>query len=164
MEEFERMRKVVDPSILQVILLDELCGRLEEQSEKLGAFITFMGPMTRMFKAEWRYQYKTVPAGRSDTVFKLENPQPDLLMGIITQVANDWYPNTYLDWLIDYSPKRVEYKIAEIENPKGYERGIPFEREVRWIAYNNDVSDHVFGVLCDGFFISKKLYQKIVSI
>jgi hypothetical protein len=96
-------------------------------------------------------------------VFKLENPQPELLVGIITQVANDWYPNTSLEWFIDYHPRTVEYVIGEINNPKEYTRGIPFHSKIEWVAYNNDISDHVFGVLCDGFFIEKSYYARIVG-
>lgn len=164
--EFESMRKTVDPQVLMTVLLDEVCGRLEEVSRKLdkiGAFATFMGPMTQMFKRSLQYQFATIAAGGSGRVYYLENPQPDLLVGIITEVANDWYPHTHLEWFTDYLPKRVDYVIADVEHPKEYERGIPFHREVEWIAHNEDVADHVFGVLCDGFFLSRKFYEKIVS-
>jgi len=166
-EEFNQLLKV-KPDVLQTLLLFKMYKKLD----KLSAFVTFMGPMTHRFKRELQFQCKTVPAGKSATVFKLENPQPELLVGIITQVANDWYPRTFLEWFIDHEPKRVEYVIAEIENPKEYERGIPFHQEIRWVAHNNDWTatetydpavGWTFGVLCDGFFIDKKLYKKIVA-
>lgn len=163
LEEFQKLRKTVDPLVLQTILLDELCGRLEDLTEKLNAYIAFIGPTTRTFKPELKYQYKTVKAGQHDTVFKLENPQPELLVGIINQVANDWYPNTSLEWFIDYYPRKIEYVIGEINSPKEYARGIPFHSKIEWVAYNNDISDHVFGVLCDGFFIEKSYYAWIVG-
>jgi hypothetical protein len=163
LEELRRERKTVDPLVLQTILLDEVCGRLEEITEKLGAYISFLGPMTETFEPESKYQYKTVKAGKQDTVYELVNPKPELLVGIITQVANDWYPNTKLVWLIDYHPREVEYVIGEINNPKEYARGIPFHHKVEWVAYNNDTADHVFGVLCDGFYINKKLYGIITG-
>jgi hypothetical protein len=162
-EELGRQRKTVNPQVLQTILLDEICGKLEDLLEKLSAYIAFMGPMTQTFPAELKYQYKTVKAGGHDTVFKLENPQPELLVGVVTQVANDWYPNTYLEWFTDYKPRRVEYVVGEINNPKEYARGIPFHAKIEWVAWNNDTSDHVFGVLCDGFFVNKKLYNIITG-
>lgn len=155
-----------DDSALQIMYLDEIAGRLAELTEKMGkinAWETFKGPMTRMFPRDQQYQYATVAAGRNATVYYLRNPQPDLLVGIITQVANDWFANTYLDWHIDYLPKTVRYTIANIENPKEYDPGIPFHEEIKWVAYNDDVEEHTFGVLCDGFFIKKELFDKIVK-
>lgn len=166
LEELSQLRKTVDPEVLVTVLLDEVCGRLEEVTKKLdkiGAFVTFMGPMTRMFKRGLQYQYATVEAGGHKRVYYLENPQPELLVGVITEVANDWYAHTHLEWVIDYLPKRVDYVIADVEHPKEYERGIPFDKQVEWIAYNDDVGDHAFGVLMDGFFIDRNTYSKIIG-
>jgi len=155
--------KRVDPSF---ILLDEMCGRLEEVTDKLDklvAFNRFYGPMTRIFKKDLQYQYATISAGGSGRIWYMVNPQPDALIGIIVQVGNSWFENTHLDWLIDGEPKKVEYVIGQIDNPKEYLRGIPFERDVEWVAYNSDDVAHTFEVLCDGFFVPKSLYQKIVG-
>lgn len=157
----------VDPSVLQIVLLDELCGRIEDLGTKLDslkAYSTFKGPMPRMFKRDLQYQHATIPAGSSGQVYYLKNPQPDILVGIITQVANDWFPDTFLEWFIDYYPKKVEYVIGQIDAPKHYERGIPFEYEVKWTATNNDDEDHTFGVLVDGYFMSRDHYIKIVGV
>jgi hypothetical protein len=155
-------KKGVDPQILQIIYLDELCGRIEELTENLKAYNRFKGPMTRPFKRSLQYQYATIPAGGHGRVYYLKNPQPDLLMGVITQVGNSWFSNTYLEWFVDYDPKKVEYVVGEIHNPKEYEQGIPFEYEVEWLAWNQDSADHTFEVLCDGFFLPKEVYNKIV--
>lgn len=166
LEEIKATSKVIDPTVLQTILLDEMCGRLEEHGDKLdkiGAWITFMGPMTRMFKREQQYQFKTVEAGGSDTVYKLHNPERGVMVGIITQVANDWYPGTFLEWYIDHKLKKVDYIIAQIDVPKEYERGIPFFEEIEWVAHNESDEDRTFGVVCDGFFIDKKIYKSITS-
>ena len=151
---------------MQIILLDEMCGRLEELSEKLDkgrAFTTLKGPMTRMFRRDQQYQFATIPAGSSGRVFYLENPQPDLLVGIVKEVANSWFANTYLDWYTDYTPKTVQYVIGDVHAPKEFEEGIPFHKKVEWIAYNNDTASHVFEVLCDGFFLPKELYNEVVE-
>jgi len=148
------------------MLLDEVCGRLEELGEKLdrlAAFNTSSGPMTRMFKRDLQYQCATIPAGGSGRVYYLTNPQPDLLMGIIIQVANSYFDDCYFEWFVDHLPKKVEYQIGEIHNPKHYKPGIPFEREIEWIAYNNSDTEHVFEVICDGHFIAKEIYNLIVD-
>ena len=161
------VKKGVDPTIAQIILLDEVSGRLEELNEKLDkmvAFNQYKGPMIRMFRRDQQYQFATVPAGQSRRIYYLHNPQPDLLVGIIKQVANDWHANTFLEWYTDYEPKRVEYIIGQIDAPKEYEEGIPFRHEVEWIAYNNDTEEHTFGVLCDGYFIARESYLKITGV
>lgn len=151
----------------EFIYLDEIAGRLEEIGEKLDRLLAFsavqMSPMLRMFRRDQQYQFATVGAGQSGQVYLLENPQPELFVGIISQVGNTWFPHTFLEWSIDEIPKRVEYQIAPINNPKEYEKGIPFDWRVIWTAYNEDTVAHVFEVLCDGYFIERKLYRKILG-
>ena len=157
------VEKRVDPTF---ILMDEMCGRLEEITErldKLVSFNKFYGPMTRMFKRELQYQSATIAAGGSGRVWYMVNPQPEILVGIITQVGHDWYADTYLEWFIDYDPRRIDYQIAPYNAPKHYERGIPFFKEVEWIAYNNSDDPATFGILTDGFFIPREVYERIVT-
>lgn len=159
-------KKGVDPQVIQVILMEEQLERLEEQSKQLDRMISyneFRGPMERIFPRERIYQYQTIQPNTNGQVFILRNPQPDLLVGIITQVANNWYPQTHLEWITDYESKRVEHIIGQIDAPKHYERGLPFRHEVEWIAYNEDTVSHVFEVLCDGFFIRKEVFDKVVG-
>lgn len=160
-------KKGIDPQILEIIMLDELNGRIEELNQNLKAQNKYHGPMTRLFKRGLQYQFATIQAGQLGRVYYLKNLQPDLRMGIITEVGNSWFPNTYLEWKIDYYPKRVEYVIGDVHAPKEFERGIPFEYEIEWIAVNNDVgpppTPHVFEVLCDGFFVPKEIYEKIIK-
>ena len=161
------IKKGVDPTIAQIILLDEISGRLEEQNEKLDKVVAFnrsKGPMIRMFRRDQQYQFATIQPGQSSRVYLLQNPQPDLLVGIIKEVANDWYPHTFLEWYTDYSPKKIEYVIGQVDAPKEYEEGIPFQHEVKWIAYNNDTVAHTFGVLCDGYFIDRETFLKTTGI
>lgn len=146
-------------------MLDEVCGRLEEIGEKLDkvtAFNVSKGPMTRMFKRDLQYQYATISAGSYARIYYLSNPHPDNWIGIITQVGNSFFENTYMEWFVDYLPKKVEYQIAEIHNPKHFERGIPFEYEIEWKGFNNSDEDHVFEVLCDGFFVHRDVYEKLI--
>ena len=163
LDEFKK--KGVDPAVMQIVLLDEMCGRLEELGSKLDdmkSYNTHKGPMPRMFKRELQYQYATIQPGATGQIYYLTNPQPDILIGIITQVANDWFPDTFLEWFTDYYPKKVEYIIGRVFDPKHYERGIPFEHEVKWTATNNDTEEHTFGILCDGYFMDKEHYLAII--
>lgn len=157
-EEFDDFLRV-KPDVMQTMLLFKIYKKLD----KLTAFDSFMGPMSRRFKEEQQYQFATIQANAHGRVWYMRNPQPELLVGIITQVANSWFPNTHLEWLIDYEPKRVEYIIGVVNAPKHFDRGIPFFDEVQWIAWNDDTVNHVFQVLCDGFFIEKKLYNKVTG-
>lgn len=150
----------IDPQVLQIIYLDELCGRIEELTDVISASNVADGPTTRPFQ---QYQYATIVAGSSGRVFYLRNPDPNSLVGIITQVANSWFPLTYLEWRIDYKlpTQRIEYVMGDVENPTPFK--MPFIYEVEWLAYNNAGIDHVFEVSCNGFFIKRDLYSKIVG-
>lgn len=162
-EELEQFLKV-DPKVVQALLQFKTYKELKKLGDKVGAFVSFMGPMTRMFKRELQYQYKTIAAGKSGTVWFMKNPQPQLLVGIITQVGNSWYSGTYLEWFIDHYPKKIEYVIGDVDDPKHFERGIPFHKQVKWVAYNEDDVEHTFEVLCDGFWMSKKVFNHIVGV
>lgn len=163
-EEVDQLIRV-KPDVLQAMLLYKIYKKLDklDKLDTLAAWATFMGPMTRMFKREQQYQFATVPAGQHRRVWYMVNPQPDLLVGIIVQVANSWHPNTFLEWFVDYKPKRVDYVIGSVDHPKHFDRGIPFYNEVEWTAQNDDTVSHTFEVLCDGFFIPKELFNKIVG-
>ena len=148
------------------IQLDEVNGRLAEVSKQLTrliAFNSFYGPMQRRFKRKQVYQYVTVTANSSGQVYIIKNPQPETLIGVITEVGNNWFEDTYLEWMIDYSPRKIEYVIGDVDNPHVYNRGIPFVNEVSWTAYNNSGVSHVFEVLCDGFFIENTKYDAVVG-
>jgi hypothetical protein len=160
------VKKGIDPQIMQIILLDELNGRLEEQSnlqreanDRARAISTLNAPPKRPFPPQFIYQYKTLRAGESGQIYLLRNPQPDLLVGIITRMANLRYQNTILEQFIDYNPKRIEYVTAEIHNPTKV--NIPFHEQVEWIAHNLDVKTHPFEVFCDGYFIPLKDYNNL---
>jgi hypothetical protein len=164
--------------ILDIVFLDRISKKLDVLNakmsllndqqkailERLDMLLRVSAPPLYRFPPGQRYQYKVVKAGQSDIVFKLDIP-PDKV-GIITEVANSWYPNTYLLWSIDGAGKteKVERVIASIDNPKTYEKGIVAFVKIEWEAYNNDTTDHVFEVLLDGYFIDQKIYKKIAGI
>lgn len=160
------IKKGIDPQIIQIILMDELNGRMEEltsvqreSNTRAKAVSTLNAPVKRPFPPHLHYQYKTLQSGESSRIFYLRNPQPDLIVGIITKLANLRYQNTILEQFVDYEPKQLDYVTAEIHNPATV--NIPFHKEVEFIAHNNDVKSHTFEVLCDGHFIPLTDYNNL---
>jgi histidinol dehydrogenase len=158
--------KILDVVFLDQIAkkLDALNTRMELLNEKLDMLLKVTAPPLYRFPSNQRYQYKTVEPGKTETVFKLDIPADKV--GIITEVGNSWYPNTYLMWMVDGAGRveKVERQIADVSSPKTYERGIVAFVSIEWEATNNDTQAHVFEVLCDGYFIDKEVYRKIVGI
>ena len=100
------------------------------------------------------HQYKLVKAGESAVVFEFIIPKDHI--AFIDQVANSWYPNTYLTWVVDSEEETVEREIGSISEPKRYDPPIVVRNYIRWIAYNVDNQDHYFEVICDGYLIKVK--------
>jgi hypothetical protein len=103
------------------------------------------------------YQYATIAAGESGRVYYYKIP--DSCVGFIQQVANAWFANTKLDWIVDgehVEPNLIERQIATIIEPKEYNPPILVRNYIEWIAYNNSTASHVFEVLTDGFLVHKK--------
>lgn len=167
------LRKILpadDPAV-QIMYLDEIAGKLAELNETLRDQHKLIGPTSWLFPRNRQYQFGTVPNGQNAVVYRLETPTPETV-GIITEVANAWFPNTYLEWEIDREVKTVEYVIGEVEQPKEYFKGIPFYERVVWTAFNNDptataeydpAEGHTFWVLCDGYFMKKSLFKRLAG-
>jgi hypothetical protein len=94
------------------------------------------------------HQHKLVKSKSSDVVFEFKIPKGHV--GFINKVANSWYPNTYLEFIVDWEVVKVEREIAPINKPEEFDPPILVRNFVRWVAYNNDTSDHYFEVFCDG--------------
>jgi hypothetical protein len=153
------------PDVAQAILLKKLCQQMEETNRLLRANINFYGPMNYMFPRDQVYQYKTVAAHEVDTVFLLKNPEPERLVGLILKVANNWFSDTYLVWTYNHgTTMKIEHAMAPVDSPKTLERGIPCGEEIKWVAHNNSGSDHTFWVLCDGFFVSKEVFEVLKGV
>ncbi len=152
------------PDVAQAILLKRLCEHVEETNKLLRANINFYGPMNYMFPRDQVYQYKTVASKGKDTVFLLRNPEPERLVGLILKVANNWFSDTHLEWAYNGTAMKIEHAMAAVDSPKTFERGIPCGKEIKWTAYNNSDSEHTFWVLCDGFFVSKEVFEVLKSV
>ena len=96
------------------------------------------------------YQYATIAANRSGRVYYMKVPQS--CVAFIEQVANNWFADTYLDWIVDGQKVelQVQRAIAGLTIPKEYRPPILAKDYIEWVAYNNSGTDRVFEVLCDG--------------
>ena len=132
------------------------------------------------FPASIIYQSKTVGAGESDiVVWDMDMHDKGIAMhpyyvGVITSVANNWFANTYLEWTIDYTERviepsrvmnrRVEYSLGALNNPTEIKPGYVITNESRWLATNNDTSDHTFYVYITGYFVLKKVFEMFCNL
>jgi len=97
------------------------------------------------------YQFATVAAGESGTVFLLKVPSGH--RAYIQRTANNWFQNTYLNWKVDGElVEKVERMIAPTPAPKPESPPIIAVDSIEWIAFNNSDSSHTFEVLQDGIF------------
>ena len=97
------------------------------------------------------YQYLEIEAGESGTVLLIKVPAG--CTAYIQRTGNNWFPNTYFDWLVDGElVEKVQRMIAPVPAPKPESPPITAVNKIEWIAFNNSTSSHKFGVLQDGIF------------
>ncbi len=97
------------------------------------------------------YQYATIAAGQSGTVFTLNVPKGH--KAYIQRTANNWFPNTYWKWKVDGElVEKVERQISPVHIPKLEHPPIVAIDKIEWVAVNNSTSSHIFEVLQDGIF------------
>ena len=108
------------------------------------SFSTFYNP----------YQYKKIDPGKSDIIYYFEIPKG--YIGFIDQLANNYFPNTYIEFWVDNFVNIIQRQIAPLNEPKKYEPPIVAFNVIKWIGYNNDTSSHIFEVLCDGYLVKVK--------
>lgn len=94
------------------------------------------------------YQFKTVSAGETETVLYI--PITGGYVGFIDEVACDWFANTFLEFIVDGALKEKIEREIPFSTPKEYNPPIVATKWIKFIAHNEDTSDHVFGVLVDG--------------
>ena len=155
--------KRIKPLPFEIVLLDEISERLAELNQSVDAQNVLKGPTAWVFPPDRQYQFAVVPANSIAVVYTLYTPSPDVV-GIISQVANSWFANTFLIWSIDGLPRRIEYTVGDVHAPKEYTKGLPFYDSVIWTAHNEDAIAHTFEVLCDGYFMKKALFQRLVGV
>lgn len=97
------------------------------------------------------YQYVTVAAGETKTVFILNVPHGH--RAYIQRTANNMFSNSFLEWKVDGElVEKVERQIAPVNSPKPETPPIIALAKIEWIAINNSDSSHIFEVLQEGIF------------
>ncbi|MEM1540973.1 MAG: hypothetical protein QXJ07_06325 [Candidatus Bathyarchaeia archaeon] len=96
------------------------------------------------------YQYRTVEAGRSGVVWFM--PVTGGYVAFISQVYICWFPNCWLEFIVDGVPvePRIEHAIGSLTAPKTYDPPIVARKAVKVVAHNNDSVAHTFECLIDG--------------
>lgn len=97
------------------------------------------------------YQYATVAAGETKTVFLINVPAGH--KAYIQRTGNNWFSSTYLEWKVDDELiEKVQRVIAAVVAAKPENPPIVAVNKIEWIAVNNSSSSQVFEVLQDGIF------------
>ncbi|KKL24077.1 hypothetical protein LCGC14_2418970 [marine sediment metagenome] len=96
------------------------------------------------------YQKKVISANSSGVVLSILIPAN--MTGFISQVANNWYSNTYFVFKVNGMPieDRIEREMAPVNIPMTYNPPIIARKKIEWIAFNNTSDDLEFEILCNG--------------
>lgn len=106
-----------------------------------------------------RRQHATIATGTSGRVYKYEVP-PCYVGFLYYLYCSEFFPNTYMEMRIDGQlTDTFRAQIGDIENPFKLEpKPYLITRDLEFIAYNNDLSDHVWEIKCDG-----EIYEEVVG-
>lgn len=142
-------------------LLRELNTRIGHLSNRMESLEILLAPKTQDRMFERPYQRKLVAAGQEEEVYRLTVPPS--YVGVITRMANSWFPNTKLFRLIDNKTMEPEIEriVAPLDNPMAVK--LFAQREVVWRARNSDAIEHTFEVFMDGFYIPVDLGERIMN-
>jgi len=93
---------------------------------------------------------KIIPAGKSDTLIIFDVPKGKKLY--IDKIACSYYPNCFIDFIVDGFVERIEREI-HINNPEVFDPPIVAKSFVKVVGYNFDSIDHAFEFYIDGYLI-----------
>jgi hypothetical protein len=112
--------------------------------------------MLEMCKFPQAYQYATIEAGKSGVVWYM--PVTGGYVAFISQVYIKWYPNCWLEFLVDGVPAepKIEHDIGSLTEPKTYDPPLVARKSIKVIAHNNDTTAHTFEALIDGVLAVKR--------
>jgi hypothetical protein len=103
------------------------------------------------------HQTTTITGNNANQTIIFSLSIPEGTIGFINEVANNWFPNTIIYWYVDGELyKKIDYQMAEINNPKQVNPPILVKSIIEFKAVNNDSSAHAFEVLCDGLIYLDK--------
>jgi len=110
------------------------------------------------FPAGLKYQFVTIPAGQTATIYTFTNWGQDF-RAFIDKIgfgpdALPWNLVLFQFFVDGELVEQYNYQLAGVRKPKQ----IPSEpiiarREIVWVGINNDILPHVFQVLCDGLLV-----------
>lgn len=120
----------------------------------LGVDVGEMSFYKLAFPAGTRYQFVTIPAGATATIYAFRNWGQDF-RAFVDKVGlgPDALPWNLVRFIWSHDGEVVEnynYQIASVRKPKQFEDPYIARTEIVWLGVNNDVVPHVFEVLCDG--------------
>ncbi len=142
--------------------LKGLVHAVTELKNRIELMEILQAPKTedRMFTKP--FQRKLVGPGKEEEVYRQDVPNG--YVGVITRVGNDWFDSTSLKRFIDSRAMEatIERVIASVTDPMAVK--IFVKNQVVWTAKNNDLIDHTFGVLTDGFFVPFDVFDRVIAV
>jgi len=105
------------------------------------------------------YRFRTLQPGEKVIIW--EEPITGDYLGFIDNIGNNWFPYTYIDFIVDGELiERIQKVTGELEGYAFQTRPvnppIVAKKFIRWIAVNQDVDAHVFEVYCGGYYAKPK--------
>lgn len=138
------------------ILLEDERNRRKERDAAIENVLN--GPILGETRVDHPFQYDTVKAGESQKlVFNIDVPGDKALL--VKQIANEWYPDTTFELNIDGKRNEHRRRLSDPEDP--LETAILVRKTIEWRVTNNSNEDRTIGILSDGFYIPKNIYQSI---
>ena len=106
-----------------------------------------------------RRQHATIASGASGRVYYYKVP-PCYVGFLYYLYCSEFFPDTYVEMKIDGQlTETLERQVGEHQKPFKLEpKPYLITRDLEFIAFNNDLSDHFWEVLCDG-----EIYDEVVG-
>ena len=94
------------------------------------------------------YQYLEVQPGERKLVY--EQLMNGGYTGFVRTISQDYYADTFYEWIIDgKASRKIEYTFS-ITEPRELKPPRIAKKHIRWYFTNNGLVAVVAGVLCDG--------------
>jgi len=104
-----------------------------------------------------RRQHATITAGASGRIYYYQIPS--CYVGFLTHLYCPYFADTHVVIRIDGSPvETLREQVGQMDNPFKYDPPYLVTRDLELIAHNDDPSDHVWEVKCDG-----EIYDEVVG-
>lgn len=111
------------------------------------------------------FQYATVPAGKTKTVYELDVSGPKV--AFLQYVANNYFLETYHIWEVDGKPvidPYLELSLAPVDRPKPLLPWMRVNDFVRWRVRNKGAFDRTIEVVLDGIIVPEEDVFILISM